>query len=141
MSSSAEAVPRWPRWTLVGIAVLEAVALIGYGLVDGVVALTQGITGPEQIASPAGVLVQVVVLVALGAGMLAIARGWWRRLRWARAPFVLAQLILGFILFSLAQASGSAVAVIGVIGLVVAVVGLVVALLPVSRRETGVPGD
>ena len=131
MSSS----PQWPRWTLAAIAVLEGITLIGYGIADAIVALSHGVDGPAQVASPVGVLVQVVVLVALGVGLLAIGRGWQRRRRWARAPFILAQLILGFILFSLTQASGSAVALIGWIGLLVTAVGLVVALLPVSRQE------
>lgn len=140
MSASAEPTPAWPLWVLTGIAILEGLALAGYGVVDAILAITQGVSGPAAVASPLGVLVQVVVLVALGLGMVAIGRAWHRRRRWARAPFVLAQLILGFILVSLAQASGATVRAIGIGGVVIVGVGLVVALMPVTRANIE-PGD
>lgn len=128
-------VPVWPRWTLAAIATLEGLALVGYAGADGALAMTQGLDGPPDVASPLGVLMQIIVMIALGAGLLWIAVGWRAGRRWVRAPFVLAQLILGFILVSLAQSSGSTVRLVGMIGVGVTAVGLIVALLPVSRPD------
>lgn len=75
------------------IAALEGVGLIGYALLDVVVALREGLSGPSAVSNLPGFVLQVLIFMILGAGMLAIARGWWLRSRSARSPFVLAQLL------------------------------------------------
>ena len=125
----------WPRWVLAAIAVIEGVVLIGYGVADAVVAMTAGVDGPREVASPVGVAMQVIVLVGLGAALLLVANGWRVGRRWVRSPFVLAQLILGFILVSLASSGETATRVIGIAGAGLAAIGFVLALAPVSRRD------
>jgi hypothetical protein len=119
---------------LAAIAALQALALIGYAAFDIVEAVRVGITGPVEVSNPMALVGLIVITAAFGVGMLVVAKGWWSAQRWARAPFVLAQLILGLIGWELSQATGSAERTVGFACLAIAVIGLVLAFLPSVTR-------
>ena len=79
------------------IALLEGIVLLGYAVFDVVEALRVGITGPEQVSNPVALTVLVAITAAFGLALVWVARGWWRAQRWARSPFLLAQIIAALI--------------------------------------------
>jgi hypothetical protein len=89
-----------------------------------------GLRGPESVSNPAGVTLEVIIFLFFGVGMAAVARGWWRLSRWARAPFVLAQMLALVVGVPLISSSGSVASAVGVLITVIASVSLVAALLP-----------
>lgn len=111
-----------------GVAGLEAVVLVGYGISIAAVALTQGIQGPEAVATPTGVAVETVVFVLFGVGMGLLTLGRWRRADWSTVPFVIAQLLALTVGVPLATASGWP-RIVGVLTVLVALTG-VGAVLP-----------
>lgn len=72
------------------IEAVEGVALIGVGLFVGVETLV------ARSASVTNAIALAVCAVAVGAALLAVARGLYHQRRWARTPAVLTQLF-GFI--------------------------------------------
>ena len=119
---------------LAAIAILQGTALLAYAVFDIVEAVRVGITGPEEVSNPMALLLLVVITGAFGAGMVVVGWGWWRCHRWARAPFILAQIIAGLIGYELSQATGSVERTVGYTCVVLAVVGLVLAFLPAVAR-------
>jgi hypothetical protein len=69
-----------------------------------------------------------------GAALILVARGWWRVKRWARAPFVLAQLLVLVVAVPLTSASGSVERIAASVGVLMAGVGLVLTFLPSTTR-------
>ena len=120
--------------TLAAIAGVQGVGLLAYAVFDVVEALRVGLTGPVAVSNPPALIVLVSITAVLGLGMLWLARGWWRAQRWARAPFIMAQLLVGLIGFELAQSEGVAERSVGLGMIAVASVGLVVAMLPAVGR-------
>lgn len=117
------------------VAGLEGLALLGYAVIDIVAVIGEGLTGPEEVSNPAAFGMQVVIFVALGGGLLAVARGWWSCRRWVRGPFILAQLLGVVVGVPLLQSS---IPVAGLVIVVITVVSLVVSLLPpVTRALVG----
>jgi hypothetical protein len=115
------------------IAALEGVALLVYAVIDIVAIVREGMTGPAEVSNPAAFAMQVLIFVVLGVGLGAVARGWWNLRRWARGPFILAQLLGLVVGVPLAQSTGLGQVVGG--GLVlVAASSLVVSLLPPVTR-------
>lgn len=119
---------------LAAIAILQGAALLAYAVFDIVEAVRVGVTGPEEVSNPMALLLLVVITGAFGAGMVVVGWGWWRCQRWARAPFILAQIIAGLIGYELSQATGSVERTVGYVCVVLAVVGLVLAFLPAVAR-------
>ncbi len=113
------------------VAALQGAALLVYAVVDLVVVLREGFTGPQEVSNPAAFGMQVVIFVALGAGLLAVARGWWLSRRWVRGPFVLAQLLGLVVGVPLLQSSTP---VVGGVIVAIALTALVVSLLPSVTR-------
>jgi predicted Co/Zn/Cd cation transporter (cation efflux family) len=89
------------------IAVVEGAVLMGYAVFDAVAAVRVGATGPRDVSNGPAILLQIVLFASFAAGMLWVARGWWTSRRWARAPFLLAQLIILLVGVPLAQSGGS----------------------------------
>jgi len=112
-----------PCQVAAGIAALEGAGLIAYAGLDVVVALRDGLTGPAAVSNLPGFFLQVLIFLILGGGMLAIARGWWMRARWARSPFVLAQL-LALVVGVPIIGTGGLAGVIGIALVVLSVVGV-----------------
>ena len=112
------------------IALVEGVFFIVNAILVTAGVLIFGLTGPESVSNPAGVTLEVVIFAAFGAGLLVVALGWWRVRSWARAPFVLAQLLALVVSVPLISSTGSVERVVGVVVTIVAVGGLIMALLP-----------
>lgn len=124
------------------IALLQGVALLGYALFDVIEAIRVGTTGPEEVSSTPAVIFLIVVTAAFGVGLVLVARGWWRAQRWARAPFILTQVIVGLIGYELSQAQGSVERTVGYACVLIAILGLVLSFAPaVSRAIDEPPGD
>jgi len=84
-------IPR-PYLALALIAGLEGVAL----LVTAVVAVFQALSGTSYGArgdDSSAIILEVVIFLVFGLGLLVVAKGWYSKQRWARSPFVLVQLI------------------------------------------------
>ena len=110
---------------LAAIAGVEGLALLTYGAFEIVEAVRLGATGPAEVSSPAAITLQIVIFLLFGAGLVLVARGWLRRSRWVRGPFLLAQFIALVVGGPLAQASGSVERAVGIVILVLAVAGIV----------------
>lgn len=91
-----------------------------------------GLSGPEAVSNPGGVTLAVIIYLFFGVGLLATAWGWWKIKRWARSPFVLAQLLALVVGIPLISAAGTSEKMVGVFVTVMAVIGGVVALMPAT---------
>lgn len=125
--------PRPALVVLALIAAVEGAVLMGYAVFDVVEAFRVGITGPAEVSNPMALVLLILITAAFGAGLLVVGRGWWRGRRWARGPFILAQLIVGLIGFDLVQAAGSVERLVGATCIPVAIVGLVMCFIPAVR--------
>lgn len=119
---------------LAGIAALEGLALVGYAIFDIVEAFRVGITGPAEVSNPPALILLIVINALFGAGLLLIASGWWRAQRWARSPFLLAQIIIGLVGFEVAQSEGSVERTVGIVAVILAALGLVLSFAPTVSR-------
>ena len=119
---------------LAGIAGLQGVALLGYAVFDIVEAVRVGITGPAEVSNPMALLLVIVLTALFGAALVWVALGWWRARSWARAPFIVAQLIVGLLGYEVAQSQGSVESAVGWTAVAIAVLGLVLALVPATSR-------
>lgn len=126
--------PRPSVLVLVAISVVEGAFFLGYAVYDLVGAARFGLTGPEEVSNAPALTLQVLMFVLFGAGILAAARGWWGMKRWARAPFVLAQLLVLVVAVPLLSAEGAVERSIAYLGVAMAVVGLIVTFLPSTTR-------
>lgn len=126
--------PKGECIALAAISGVEGVALIGYALYDGVQAIRIGITGPVEVSNGPALLIQILIFMLLGVGLLLVARGWLRMQRWARSPFVLAQLIALLVGFPLAQASTGPEHVVFIGVLIVVLLGAILAVTPPVGR-------
>ena len=61
------------RLLATGIAAAEGLALLANAVAVAVVTIRDGITGPAAVASPAGVVTEVVVFALFAAGLGAVA--------------------------------------------------------------------
>ena len=121
------------------IALLQGVALLGYALFDVVEALRVGITGPAEVSNVPALIFLIVVTAAFGVGLVLVARGWWRAQRWARAPFILTQVIFGLIGYELSQSEGSVERTVGYACVLIAILGLVLSFAPAVSRAIDQP--
>jgi hypothetical protein len=125
--------PARPLAALAAIALAEALALVAYGLLDVVQAVREGAAGPADASNLPAIAVQVVIFTAFGAGMAWVARGWWGARRWARAPFLLGQLMALVVGIPLAQSDGVASRVAGLLLVMAAGIGIVLVFSPQAR--------
>ena len=126
---------------LAAISLVEAIGLLTYGVYEAVQGVQVGATGPAEVSNVPAIIVQVLIFAVLGAGMIYVGRGWWRRRRWARAPFVLAQLIGLLVGIPIAQTPGTGPRIAGIALTVLAICGIVVALTPAVTRALQEPSD
>lgn len=110
---------------LAAIAGVEGLALLGYGVFEIVEAARVGATGPAAVSSPAAIALQILIFLLFGAGMVLVARGWLRRSRWVRGPFLVAQFIALVVGVPLAQATGSVERAVGVVVVILGAAGIV----------------
>lgn len=116
------------------IAFVEGAALLGYAVFDIYGALTVGITGPAEVSNLPALILQIIIFGAFGAGMIAVGYAWARRMRWARAPFLVAQFIGLIVGWPLAQAAGAVERYVGIGLLGLSVIGIIVAFTPSVTR-------
>lgn len=123
-----------PFIALAAVAALEGAALVGYAAFDIVGFARSGISGPSEVSNLPALILQVLIFLSFGVGLLAVGRGWWRGSRRARAPFLLAQLIALVVGVPLAQAAGTTERVAGIAIAAVALLGIAVSLSPAVNR-------
>ncbi len=107
---------------------------MGYGIFDAVEAVRVGATGPADVSNGPAIALQIVIFLIFGAGLLWVARGWWGSRRWARAPFLLTQLIALVVGVPLAQAQGGTERVAGIVISLLALVGIALVFTPAVTR-------
>jgi hypothetical protein len=107
----------------VGIAVLEAAALVAY-------ALGIGISDLQDAGNLAAGPVEIVIYLLFAVGVGGCGLGLWRRRRGARTPFGVVQLFGVIIGWTLTQGDGDLTHRIGYAVLAVAVVGIAVVISP-----------
>ena len=81
-----------PFILLGALAALEGLALLVYALVVTISAVSGGTYGVLG-SSTSALIIEIAIFALLGLGLLAVARAWIRMSRWARGPFIMAQLI------------------------------------------------
>lgn len=123
-----------PVIVVAAISALEGVGLIGYAIFDLVQTLRTGVTGPAEVSNVPAVILLIVIQLLFGAGLLWVARGWWRSKRWARAPFLVAQILGALLGYDLIQSLGTVERTTGIAVAVLAVVGIVLAFMPAVSR-------
>jgi hypothetical protein len=119
---------------LTAITAVQGVAFLGYAAYIAVNGLRFGVTGPAEVSNTPSLILQVVIFASFGAALMVVARGWWKTKRWARAPFVLAQILAVIVGWPLSSAEGPAERAAGVVLLVMAIAGLILAFSPKVTR-------
>lgn len=115
---------------------VQALLLLGYAVSIAAVAATQGIEGPVEVSSPAGVVVEVVTFALLGAGVALVAYGRWQGRSWSSVPFVVVQLLALTAGVPMLLGSGAGVPV-GALVCAAALVGLVSLGIATAKRNPG----
>jgi hypothetical protein len=123
------------------IALIQGVALLGYALFDVVEAVRVGITGPAEVSNAPALILLILITAAFGVALVLVARGWWRAQRWARAPFILTQVIFGLIGYELSQSEGSVERIVGYACVLIAILGLVLTFAPAVSRAIDEPSE
>ena len=124
------------RFVVLGaIAGIEGTALLAYAVFEAIEGIRIGATGPAEVSSVPALALQIVILALFGAALLFVGSGWIKVRRWARAPFLLAQLITLVIGFPLASAVGSVERVAGISLVAIAIIGIVLVFSPAVTRS------
>ncbi len=128
-------IPRRPFIFLGVIAVIEGIGLLAYAVYDAAEGIRIGATGPAEVSSVPALILQIAILGAFGAGLVLVGTGWMRERRWARAPFLLAQLIALVIGGPLVSAVGGVERIAGIIIILLAATGVVLVFTPAVTRS------
>jgi hypothetical protein len=112
------------------VAAVEGLGFLAYSGFVAVEALRLGATGPADVSNVPAIVLEVVIFAVFGLGLLWAGHGLWRSRRWARAPFLLAQVLALVVGIPLAQAAETGPRIAGIVLSVLAVVGLVVSFAP-----------
>ena len=133
------ALPPPPRSTALRaaavIAAIQGLAFLGYSGFVAVQAVRVGTSGPTEVSNVPAIVLEVVIFAVFGLALLWAGHGLWRARRWARAPFLLAQVLALVVGIPLAQAVDALPRVAGIVLTVLAVVGLVVSFAPGVTAE------
>jgi len=128
-------IPRGPFFALGVIAGIEGLGLLAYAMFDAVEGIRIGATGPAEVSSVPALILQIAILGAFGAGLVLVGTGWMRVRRWARAPFLLAQLIALVIGAPLVSAAGGVERIAGIVIILLAATGVVLVFAPAVTRS------
>jgi fatty acid desaturase len=128
-------IPRRPFIFLGVIAGIEGIGLLAYAVYDAAEGIRIGATGPAEVSSVPALILQIAILGAFGAGLVLVGTGWMRERRWARAPFLLAQLIALVIGGPLVSAVGGVERIAGIIIILLAATGVVLVFTPAVTRS------
>ena len=134
-------IPSRPFFALGVIAGLEGLGLLVYAMFDAVEGIRIGATGPAEVSSVPALILQIAILGAFGAGLVLVGTGWMRVRRWARAPFLLAQLIALVIGAPLVSAVGGVERIAGIIIILLAATGVVLVFAPAVTRSLAEHSD
>ena len=134
-------IPSRPFFALGVIAGLEGLGLLVYAMFDAVEGIRIGATGPAEVSSVPALILQIAILGAFGAGLVLVGTGWMRVRRWARAPFLLAQLIALVIGAPLVSAVGGVERIAGIIIILLAATGVVLVFTPAVTRSLAEHSD
>ncbi len=112
-------------WRRVGaaVALVEGLLMVGNGIAVAVLVGRDGITGPEAVASPAGVVIEVALYLLFGIALLWMARGFVRGSVAVLTPFMLAQ-VLGLTVSVPLAMGGGAVGLAGALVVAACLSGL-----------------
>ena len=134
-------IPSRPFFALGVIAGLEGLGLLVDAMFDAVEGIRIGATGPAEVSSVPALILQIAILGAFGAGLVLVGTGWMRVRRWARAPFLLAQLIALVIGAPLVSAVGGVERIAGIIIILLAATGVVLVFTPAVTRSLAEHSD
>jgi hypothetical protein len=123
------------------ISGVQGAALVAYAAFDVVEAVRVGVTGPAEVSNVPAVILLTVITAALGVGLVWVARGCWQSRRWARSPFILAQILGVLIGWELSQSTGSVERAVGIGLALVCLLGIVLALTPGVTQALADPDD
>lgn len=125
------------------ISAAQAVFYLVYAILVVVGVVRFGVSGPSEVANTPGVILEVVIFLVFGFGMVLVAWGWFTSKRWARAPFLLGQLLALVVSVPLAGADDLAQRIVAIFVSLAAVLGIFLAFTPrVTRyllRDEGAP--
>lgn len=128
-------VPSRPLLALAVVAAIEGLSFLAYSAYYLVQEFRLGPTGPADVSSNTTIILQIIIFAIFGAGLAAVAYGWWHAKRWARGPFLLAQILVLVVSIPLAGSVGLVEKVIGILFTALAIVGGVISLTPTITRE------
>ena len=100
--------PRVWRTIAAVVALLEGILMVGNGLLVAALVARDGITGPADVASPAGVVLEVALYLLFGFALLWMARGFVKGSPTVMTPFMLAQVLGLTVTIPLAMGGGTA---------------------------------
>lgn len=115
-------------------ALVEGVAFLLAAAATAIATARNGLTGPSEVSSAQGVVLELVIFIVFGVALLATARGWLRGRRWARSVHVLAQLLVLVVAIPSLGAVEPVQQVVAWLATAIAAGTLVVALLPSVTR-------
>ncbi len=116
------------------ISGVQGVFYVVYAILIVVGVARFGVSGPSEVANASGVTLEVVIFLFFGLGMLLVAVGWFAAKRWARAPFLLAQLLALVVSVPLIGATNLFQKWAAILVTLAAVVGIFLAFTPAVTR-------
>jgi hypothetical protein len=117
-----------------GISGVQGVFYVVYAILIVVGVARFGVSGPSEVANASGVTLEVVIFLFFGLGMLLVAGGWFAAKRWARAPFLLAQLLALVVSIPLIGATDAFQKWVAILVTLAAIVGIYLAFTPAVTR-------
>jgi hypothetical protein len=117
-----------------GISGVQGVFYVVYAILIVVGVTRFGVSGPSEVANASGVTLEVVIFLFFGLGMLLVAGGWFAAKRWARAPFLLAQLLALVVSIPLIGATDTFQKWVAILITLAAIVGIFLAFTPAVTR-------
>jgi hypothetical protein len=115
---------------LATIAGLQGIAVIGYAVAN--VVWLMSAWGHSEI-NVVTLVVQVLVIMAFGVGLVLVAKGFLGAARWARAPFIVSQILAGVVAVPFALTPGGA-QIWSILIIASALIGLVLVFVPGTTR-------
>ena len=117
------------------VSVLEGLFFVSYGVLVLIGVLRFGLTGPAEVANTPGVTLEILIFLVFGSALLFVALGWWRGRRWARSPFILAQLLGLVVSVPLSGSSGGTERTFGWLVTIIAVASIILSFTrPVTNH-------
>ena len=113
-----------------GLSAIQGVFFLVYAVLVVIGVARLGISGPSEVANAPGVILEVVIFLVFGLGMLAVSLGWFTSKRWARAPFLLAQLLALVVSIPITGATDSFQRTLAILATLTCGLGIILAFTP-----------